>query len=1125
MRTFWFGYGILTGDGTLQNYIKVRTLSQSSIEFVNLFVRSPGDLIYFLVVVAVSQAALFMALGQRLRRPQDLSARRYVLAGLGVMAAWFLLMVGALVALLTGQEAVTILPPLERAVTVSTILLIGWAFLTADHALWPRASNLVLLALLTVVIGAYTLTGIEWPAVANQSGFNQTAYGFAWAVIPTVLSLLGIVLTLAYFRVVVDAPLKLLYFAVLLTGFGMTLLEMANGTLLGDYPGPARIAYLAALPILPAVVYRLVIGRFEAEVATTPQVVQTAVAAVSQDTPVPVVTTQDRESAQLMRALGIILDGATPANLPDQVVQAALQVLQADIGALLVLHDANYATITAGHDRVMGRTISGLSINLDDQPTLVNAIERRTQRPLYPDRNADELRDLYTRFDIEQTGPVYFQPLTKGRELLAVLVVGLPYAGREFDDTAMELLKGIGIIAANLLVLGREAGDVQAAPAHVAGLESADDPAVQMAWQQLQTSLEAAREQIIELNRQVTSLKVELDFERARVADDLGDTAEGLSISQQLLTLSAEQERLAEERDSLSARLREAETALAGATANDNEAVLRTIVDVLQREIVELTDQRTRLETQIQALREGAEVPLPLRVKDMLARMSEEKARLEAERDMVGGQVLDIEGQLKTLGIEGGLTGLAQLVGQLYEQRTTIQARADLLEHERDTLLSERQWLEERIANEDARDKQLQSLQTELKNVAEDREALVRKHDRLRSERDDLLEKQDSLKEQRARLTAQVASFEQELEEAQEHRLALEEQIRVLAGQRIELVAQRERLQADHKALTVERDQLLARAEGDRARIQEVGEEGVGSLSRLVEDLTLQREQLSRELDSNRAELTALEARLETMRSLGAAQSDVVARIEQSEVLAGMVQELRTPLTSIVGYVDLLLGESAGILGEMQRNFLQRVRANSTRLEAMLEDLVRVSVLDSGHFELAPQPVDVIGAIEDAITGATAQLQERGLTLHLSLDDDVPSLRADADAISQIVGQLLTNAYLASPPGSELYITARRQPVRFGENGSGREVDSLFISVEDRGGGIAPEDLARVFSRKYKAENPLIQGLGDTGVGMSIAKALVEAHGGRIWLETFDQVGSAFNVALPLEPDLQPEGQ
>jgi signal transduction histidine kinase len=239
-----------------------------------------------------------------------------------------------------------------------------------------------------------------------------------------------------------------------------------------------------------------------------------------------------------------------------------------------------------------------------------------------------------------------------------------------------------------------------------------------------------------------------------------------------------------------------------------------------------------------------------------------------------------------------------------------------------------------------------------------------------------------------------------------------------------------------------------------------------------------------------------------------------------------MVQELRTPLTSIVGYIDLLLDESAGILGEMQRKFLQRVAANVTRLTFMLEDLTRVTALDNSKFTLIPEPVDVVGLIEDAISNSTYEFREKGLTVHLNLDDNVPPIRADRDAISQIIGQLLTNAYLASPPDSPIVVTAHRQQVQLSQNDNlANPTDCLLISVEDRGGGITPDDIPRVFARKYKADNPLIAGLGDTGVGLSIAKTLVEAHNGGLWVETHENIGSIFYFALPIEPTMETEGQ
>jgi len=222
-------------------------------------------------------------------------------------------------------------------------------------------------------------------------------------------------------------------------------------------------------------------------------------------------------------------------------------------------------------------------------------------------------------------------------------------------------------------------------------------------------------------------------------------------------------------------------------------------------------------------------------------------------------------------------------------------------------------------------------------------------------------------------------------------------------------------------------------------------------------------------------------------------------------------------MTSIVGYVELLLNESAGILGEMQRKFLQRVSANVTRLTSMMEDLTRITTLDAGRFTLVPERVDVVSVIEDAITAASTTLREKGLTVHLNLEDGMPPARADHDALSQIIGQLLTNAYLASPPGSEMFVTARRDSRRTRAG----VADRVLVSIEDRGGGIAPEDQSRVFARKYKAENPLIQGLGDTGVGLAIARALIEAHGGEIWLESRTGIGSTFSFTLPLE--LHPE--
>jgi signal transduction histidine kinase len=1133
-------------------------LFQTPLDFLNLFVRPPGDLLYFLAIVAISQASVFMALGERWRRPQNRDSGRYTIASLGIVIAWVLLMLGALYAIVVGQDASSILPPLERAANVIAILLIGWAFLTADHDRWERLPNVIVLILMVIVIAGYVITSVQWSDMSAQSNFNLSLFGVAWTFIPTILSIVGLLLILAYFRLVTDAPLKLVFFVILLLGYGGSLLQIAQGNMIGNYAGPARLAFLAALPILPTIIYRMVIGHLQTELAYQPiaqQPVQfqnieptTSIEApkpregnILPVSAPPTVSPIQRDSIQLLKTLGLILEEATPTSIPHRVVTAGLEVLKGEIGAVLTLQDANYADILAAYDKSKNEAISGLALNLDNQPTLVNAIERRLQRPLYPDRNVEELRDLYNRLDISVIGPTYFQPLISGKELIAILLIGMPYSGRELEESERELLKGIGIIAGNLLALSFAARDARlkaeerAIQALVQGipLEDVKDDSVLAAHQEMQASLQLSREQISELSRQVMQLKVELDYERNRVTSVLGDTEEGMSISQRVLALNDEQQRLREEKERLAARLQDAETALAGATATSNESVMKSMIDSLRREKDELFNQRENLLDQLNEFRAGIESSAaPQKIQEVLDKMSQEKAQMEVERGQLTSKLADIESQLKSLGIEGGTAGLTQLIGQLTEQRATLQAKIETLTLERNSLLNERTQFEGSIQEQKERDARILAMQNEIKHLASDREAVTKQRDQIRSERDELFAKQESFKQQRARLLAEASGYQLELAEAHQEQAKLRVQIQELADELSDLMSLRDRWAADKQALETERDLLMARSDGNRERLQQLGEDGVGSLTKMIEEVTEQRNRLERELHDARTSLASVQNQIEMLQvraNAGNINQTQIAPHEQTsnpDEFLGMVQELRTPLTSIVGYIDLLLDESAGILGEMQRKFLQRVAANVTRLTFMLEDLTRVTALDNSRFTLMPEPVDVVGLIEDAISNSTYEFREKGLAVHLNLDDNVPKIRADRDAISQVMSQLLTNAYLASPIDNAISVTAHRQQVQLSSNNNlAKPTDCLLISVEDRGGGIDQEDLPRVFARKYKADNALVAGLGDTGVGLSIAKTLVEAHGGGLWVETRENVGSIFYFALPIETSLETEGQ
>ena len=233
----------------------------------------------------------------------------------------------------------------------------------------------------------------------------------------------------------------------------------------------------------------------------------------------------------------------------------------------------------------------------------------------------------------------------------------------------------------------------------------------------------------------------------------------------------------------------------------------------------------------------------------------------------------------------------------------------------------------------------------------------------------------------------------------------------------------------------------------------------------------------------------------------------------QTEMVISLVEELRTPMSSINGYTELLLKETVGILGEMQRQFLLRVKANIERIGRLLDDLLRVTAIDAGQISFSPEPVNMISVIEDAIMSLSAEFSGQNLTVQLDIPPELPPVQADRDSLHQVVLNLLSNACHCSEPGSEILVRARLEAR---DDEFADLPDYLHVSVTDRGGGIDPEDQARVFQRLYRADNPLIAGLGETGVGLSVAKTLVEAHGGRIWVESELNVGSTFSFILPL---------
>ena len=350
---------------------------------------------------------------------------------------------------------------------------------------------------------------------------------------------------------------------------------------------------------------------------------------------------------------------------------------------------------------------------------------------------------------------------------------------------------------------------------------------------------------------------------------------------------------------------------------------------------------------------------------------------------------------------------------------------------------------------------------------------------------------------------------------------------------KLEVQTDRAKMQADE--LERRNQELAQQLEAARAESQKGGTMELASLRIAQEESQRIIEQL--QLDAQRGELrtgknlqpTASNAAVEhelkkTLQEVAHLQNQlmeanmktheiekghvVVKSTEQAEVIASISQELRQPLSSIVGYTDLLLGESVGILGALQRKFVERVKASTERIRNLTDDMIQITTLETELNDLKTESVDLNSIIDNAMSYTSTQVREKNISMHLELPKKLQPIQADREALQQILIHLLQNAGAATPFEGSVRLTVETRT----EDG----MDFILIQVADSGGGIPAEDLPRVFTRLYRADNVLIQGVGDTGVGLSIAKTLTEAQHGRIWVESEPGVGAAFSVLLPI---------
>ena len=232
----------------------------------------------------------------------------------------------------------------------------------------------------------------------------------------------------------------------------------------------------------------------------------------------------------------------------------------------------------------------------------------------------------------------------------------------------------------------------------------------------------------------------------------------------------------------------------------------------------------------------------------------------------------------------------------------------------------------------------------------------------------------------------------------------------------------------------------------------------------------------------------------------------------KNEFIATVSHELRTPMTAIKGYADLMAAGVGGRLNDRQREFLEIIRSNTGRMVGIVDNMITVSEME-GSFSYVPEAIDVSPVLQEAIDTIRPQVQSRHLSLNVRLVDYIPPVIGDAQRLRQILDNLLSNAVRYTRPGGRIELCATTVPPGvFGQGDSGY----LVIDVSDTGVGIPAAELSRVFERFYRADNPLSVEAGGAGIGLTIAKELVELHGGRIWVKSEVGQGSTFTFIVPL---------
>ncbi len=229
----------------------------------------------------------------------------------------------------------------------------------------------------------------------------------------------------------------------------------------------------------------------------------------------------------------------------------------------------------------------------------------------------------------------------------------------------------------------------------------------------------------------------------------------------------------------------------------------------------------------------------------------------------------------------------------------------------------------------------------------------------------------------------------------------------------------------------------------------------------------------------------------------------------KSEFLANVSYELRSPLTSISGFADMLQQDYFGRLTEKQREYVEGIAQSSSQLIHIISDILDLASIEAGYLTLDISEFDIQKMIQSVLALMVERMKREQIEARVVVDEDIGMMRGDETRIRQVMFHLMSNAVKYSPSKTTVEVGARR------------EEDGIYLWVKDQGQGIAPEEQARIFDKFYRGRDGARK--AGTGLGLSMVRSFIGLHGGRVVLDSEQDKGATFTCVIPYNPHVQTE--